>query len=370
MKDNHPSPPDSRHIAPLLQGEAELTHNHEPTGPIVLSTRIRLARNLAHTPFPGWAKETQRVEILRRCLEALQSLSQLKDGIVLKTTDLSMLEKQILLERHLISRELMSARHAAGVCISNDQSLSVMVNEEDHLRIQAVRTGLRLEEVWNLINQLDTALERRLEYAFSERIGYLTACPTNVGTGLRASVMLHLPGFVIANQMEQVIRMVNQVGMAVRGLFGEGSDATGSIFQISNQQTLGESEEEIIGRLNNILDALIEKEQLARQKLIAEESQKIFDKIGRAYGILQNGHLLSSDEAMNHLSLLRLAVDLHMLPEDCRGPVDRLFIESQPGHIQHRARREITSSDRDILRASQLREQFASLPHLTYNLDN
>jgi protein arginine kinase len=296
----------------------------------------------------------------------------MKRGLDVSVSELTELEKQILVERHLISRELSGTKAGAGVVISRDQALSVMINEEDHLRIQVLRAGFQLKKAWNAVNELDTALEDQLDYAFSPTLGYVTACPTNLGTAMRASAMMHLPALVIASQMEKVVRAVNQLGMVVRGLFGEGSDASGSIFQISNQTTLGESEEEIIKRLGSVLNSIIEHELNAREKLIEADAGKLFDKIGRAYGILQNSHLLSSGEAMNLLSLIRLGIDLNIYPESSRPVVDRLFIEAQPGHLQHAQKGEFEPGQRDLLRATRLRTEFASFvrPNFPANATN
>ncbi len=356
------------HIQPLLDTPSELIGGGAPTGPVVLSTRVRLARNLRDMPFPGWAKETQRRDILFRCLAATDGLSQMKRSLTLRMDELTELEKQVLVERHLISRELSSASIGAGVVISRDQSCSIMINEEDHLRIQVMRSGFHFKRTWKAIDALDSAMEECLDFAFSPELGYLTACPTNVGTGMRASVMMHLPALVLSGQMEKVIRAVNQLGIAVRGLFGEGSDASGSIFQISNQQTLGESEDEILKRLTAVLQTVVDQEENARHKLLETEPLKLFDKIGRSYGALQNGHLLSSAEAMNFLSLIRLAVDLKILPEEARSQIDRLFIETQPGHIQITHPGMAETSRRDALRARMLRARMKDIPAL--NFDN
>ncbi len=353
-------------IKPLIDAKAELTHNDDMAGPIVLSTRTRLARNLNDIPFPGWANESQRRDVLSACMSALSKQPVMNKGTQLAMENLDDLDKQVLTERHLISRELSQGHKESGVFISRNQACSVMVNEEDHLRIQMMRIGMQLNNLWNEINGFDSEIEADLDYAFSADIGYLTACPTNVGTGLRASAMLHLPGLVIAHHMEKVIRMVNQLGIAVRGLFGEGTDATGSIFQISNQQTLGESEEQIIRRLCNVLDAVIEQENNAREKLLEDKGNKIFDKIGRARGVLTNCHLISSDEAMNHLSLMRLAIDMKLLPEVHRQLIDRMMIEIQPGHIQYTLKKTVEQTERDHERARLLREQFSDLPALEF----
>jgi protein arginine kinase len=354
-------------IKPLLDANAELTSGGAPGEPIVMSSRIRLARNLDGRSFPGWAKKTQRREILSACEKAVAQLPQMQNGTVLRLDDLSELERQVLVERHLISRELSQAEDASGVIISRDQSCSIMINEEDHLRIQVLRTGHGFEDIWAVIDAIDNQLEALLDFAFSEDLGYLTACPTNLGTGMRASVMLHLPGLVMTSDMEKVIRAVNQMGMVVRGLFGEGSDATGSLFQISNQQTLGESEQEIIKRLEReAIGSIIEQEKNARARLLETKPDKVHDKIGRAYGILQNGHLLSSAEAMNHLSLLRLGIDCGFIDERWRVAVDRLLIELQPGHIQLAAHEPIESDMRDTARARLLREEIGRIPPLSF----
>jgi protein arginine kinase len=355
-------------IAPLFEAQTEPADAAAGKCAIVLTTRIRLARNLAGQPFPGWAKEAQRSAMLAESLAAVADLPQMKKGLSLTVEELSDLEKQILVERHLISRELSGSKHGSGVVISHDQTASVMINEEDNLRIQVMRPGFQLKKVWNAINAIDSELEEKLNYAFSPTLGYLTACPTNLGTGMRASVMMHLPALVISSQMEKVVRAVNQLGMVVRGLFGEGSDASGSIFQISNQTTLGESEEDIIKRLSSVLNTIIEHELNARAKLIEADSSKLFDKIGRAFGILQNGRLLTSAEAMNLLSLIRLGVDLGVFPEARRPVVDRLFIEAQPGHVQYAAHGAFESAQRDQLRAQFLRAEFADFGPLDFNV--
>jgi protein arginine kinase len=348
-------------IASLIATPSELTDNASSKTAIVLMTRIRLARNLAGQPFPGWARPAQRTLVLETCREAVAATAPMKRSLSVAVSELSDLEKQILVERHLISRELSGSPQGSGVVISRDQTFSVMVNEEDHLRIQVLRAGFQLKKAWSAINELDTALEGSLDFAFSPTLGYLTACPTNLGTALRGSAMMHLPALVIAGQMEKVVRAVNQLGMVVRGLFGEGSDASGSIFQISNQTTLGESEDEIIKRLASVLQSIIEHELNARAKLLEADSGKVFDKIGRAYGILQNSHLLSSSEAMNLLSLIRLGVDLGVFSDAFRSVIDRLFIEAQPGHLQHAQKAPCEPGQRDLLRAARLRSEFANL---------
>jgi protein arginine kinase len=355
-------------LSRIIESKTALTTGGHPAEPIVLSTRIRLARNIAPYPFPGWAKTSQRLVLQEQLMESVAATEAMKAGFKLDLSATDEFERLVLVERHLISRELGEAEEGAGVVFSADQGLSVMVNEEDHLRLQAVASGFNFKSTWSTIDALDSSLEETLDYAYSPELGYLTACPTNLGTGLRASAMLHLPGLVIQDHIEKVIRMVNQLGMAVRGQFGEGSEATGSIFQISNQQTLGENEAEIIDRLRSILTAVIEQEQNARQKILEEKPHKLFDKIGRAYGILKNGHLLSSEETMNLLSLMRLAVDLGMLPQDHRAKVDQLLMEIQPGHLQYFAHRSVEPEERDRQRATLIRKEYAEIPPLNFDL--
>ncbi len=355
-------------IESLIKSDtAELTQSTKKGAPVVLSTRVRLARNLANTPFPERASSSQRSDTLSKCAEQIASLGPMQQGAFFDVAELSDLEKQVLVERHLISRELCESESGSGVFINKDQTCSVMINEEDHLRIQFLKTGFNLRSVWKQIDRFDSSLEGGLDVAFSHEFGYLTACPTNLGTALRASVMLHLPGLVISDHMEKVIRAVNQLGITVRGLYGEGSDATGHVFQISNQQTLGESEEAIMSRLGNVFKSIIDHEINARFKYLEENRARLLDQIGRAFGVLQNAHVLNSNEALNLLSLMRLAVDFGMLPEDNRSDVDRLFIECQPGHIQYAAGEGIEPAARDLSRADKLRKEFMQLPSLDFD---
>jgi protein arginine kinase len=230
-----------------------------------------------------------------------------------------------------------------------------MINEEDHLRMQALLPGFQLAEVWRAIDRLDTGLEQSLDYVFSRELGYLTACPTNVGTGIRVSAMLHLPALVLDEQITQIIQAVNKLGLAVRGLYGEGTEALGNVFQVSNQMTLGEAEAEIVERLSKVVAQVIEHEDNARARLLEKESKVVFNHIGRAYGILANAHSVSSKEAINLLSLLRLGIDLGTLPGASRTLVDELAIVTQPAHLQASHTDKLTAEQRDIRRADMLR---------------
>ena len=333
---------------------------------VVLSSRIRLARNLKDFLFPNCANTSQRCDILSKVEAALKQERQFDKGFFYRIEELSQLEKRVLVERHLISRELCEKENGSGVFVSSDQSCSVMINEEDHMRIQFLKNGFNLNALWKVVNQFDDLMDGLLPYAFSNEYGYLTACPSNLGTGLRASVMMHLPGLYISENIDKVIRASNQLGLAVRGLFGEGSEASGHIYQISNQQTLGESEKDLLNRLGGILKNILEHELNARYKYIEDHKEALLDKIGRSYGVLRNAHIMNSDEAMNHLSFMRLAVDLGLFEEEFRGLIDHLFMEIQPGHIQYPSG-DVSVELRDIRRAEILRNNFKKLPFLNFD---
>lgn len=332
--------------------------------PITLSTRIRLARNLKEFPFPGKAEEEQRKQVLNRCIDVMNGMESLCESTSLEVDDLSELDRQILVEKHLISPELSQMDEGSGIVLSNDRNCCVMINEEDHLRIQVLQPGLEFEKVWKRADELDSGIESKVNYAFDAELGFLTACPTNLGTGLRASAMMHLPGLVMSKNMDKVINAVNQLGIAVRGLFGEGSDASGSIFQISNQQTLGESEGAIIDRLDETLKNIVRQEKFAREKLMQDDGLRLIDKISRAIGTLKSCRLIQSSEAMDLLSLVRLATDFNIMPERFRSLADRLYIEIQPGHVQLSAGKAVEPSDRDKLRADLVRKEFSRAPQL------
>lgn len=336
--------------------------------PVTLSTRIRLARNLREFPFPGRAETSQKRAVLSKCMDALSDVKGLNDSFSVEVDDLSELDRQILVEKHLISPELSQVEEGSGIVLSEDRNCCIMINEEDHLRIQVLRPGLDFGSVWKVADALDTGIESAISYAYDGELGFLTACPTNLGTGMRASAMMHLPGLVMSKNMDKVINAVNQLGIAVRGLFGEGSDANGSIFQISNQQTLGESETAIIDRLDNTLKNIVRQENFAREKLLQDDGVRLTDKMSRAIGILKTCYLIQSSEAMDCLSLVRLASDFGMLPEKYRNLADRMFIEVQPGHVQLSAGKPVEAAFRDSLRAELLRKEFLRTPQIDSSL--
>lgn len=333
-----------------------------PHHQIVVSSRVRLARNLANFPFPGWAKKNERLQILEAIKPQVELLPEMSDAFSVYSQDLSALEKQVLVERHLISREHAAKGLGSAVVMNRRQTLSIMINEEDHLRMQAIRSGLQLKSVFKMIDKLDSLLEERLDFAFSPQLGYLTACPTNVGTGMRASAMVHLPALVLSDQINQVIQAVNKIGLAVRGLYGEGTEALGNLFQVSNQTTLGEKEEDIIARLHKVIEQIIEHEQNARQMLLQKKPNTLLDNIGRGYGILQHAYSMNSKEALNLLSFMKLGIDLGFFPEPCRQPVDQLFMETQPAHLQKGTSQKLAADERDSLRAEIIRSKLAAFP--------
>jgi protein arginine kinase len=241
--------------------------------------------------------------------------------------------------------------------LSRDEVLCVMINEEDHLRMQALLPGLQVDNAWLAIDRFDTALESALDFAFCKRRGYLTACPTNLGTGIRVSAMLHLPGLVLGEQINQIIQAVNKLGLAVRGLHGEGTEALGNVFQVSNQMTLGETELDIVERLNKVLLQIIDHEENARAKLLENKAKMVYNHIGRAYGILANSHSISSKETMNLLSLFRLGIDLSLFPGSRAAMIEELFIITQPAHLQNARAGKLSAEKRDILRANLLRDR-------------
>jgi protein arginine kinase len=256
----------------------------------------------------------------------------------------------------LISRELAAKDEGCGVLVSPDDCLTIMGNEEDHIRIQSLRPGLALAEAWKAADQVDDQLEAELTYAFSPKLGYLTSCPSNVGTGMRASVMLHLPGLVLMEEMDPVINGISKIGLAVRGLWGEGTEAAGNMFQVSNQITLGRREDEIIAHLEQIVLELIEHENNARIRLMNDRSLVVEDHVARALGILSNARMMSSGEALNLLSTLRLGIDLGLVDEFSRRDIDMLFIATQPAHLQKQTGQALEPDARDAKRANMLRD--------------
>ncbi len=336
----------------LLQRSAWMA---ETDSPVVISSRVRLARNLEDFPFPhvlGPEGAGQVEHLVSQVLTDIEgNIGRLR---YMSLTELNSIERQVLIEKHLISPSLGGSIGARGVALATDHRFAVMVNEEDHVRIQVLLPGNQLLETHRLAMELDDALEAKLDFAYRESQGYLTACPTNVGTGLRASVMVHLPGLSIMKQAQQVLGALTRLGLAVRGLYGEGSQAFGHMFQVSNQITLGKSEEDILTHLDAVTGQIVEHELQARKLLQDQMPMLLEDKVWRARGTLQNARLLSSEDAMHLLSHDRLGSDLGLLSK-IKDSFTSLIVDTRPGCLQNILDRELDPSQRDEERARLIR---------------
>lgn len=339
----------------LAGGCGEWLKGSGPESDIVMSSRIRLARNLADYPFIRRCTDIDRANIESTVRERLSTDERLKDMTFIDVADLETLDRQFLVERQLISREHADADGARAVGIDKGEGMSLMVNEEDHLRLQVMKSGFDLQGAWKHINEVDDIIEEHLAYAFDKQLGYLTACPTNVGTGVRVSVLVHLPALVITNHIEKVFRSLQRINLVVRGMYGEGSQAMGDFYQVSNQITLGKCEEELIKQVGDVVPVLIEYERKARKYLISGENQHdLFDKVSRAYGTLQNAQQISSEETLYLLSQVRMGINLGLIG-DLEIPVlNKLLIHTQPAHLQKLNKTELTTSERNKERANYL----------------
>jgi len=305
-----------------------------PSPEIVMSTRVRLARNFRDHRFVHRSDEHELRQILEEAVHGVRESRALDGETVIWTHEISEADRRFLMERHLVSSEIVSNSRPAAVIVGPDECVSVMVNEEDHLRIQTMQSGFQPSKTWEMADEIDSGLEKRLAYAFSEQWGYLTACPTNTGTGLRVSVLIHLPGLVLTGQIARALKGIAQVGLAVRGLYGEGSEAMGNFFQVSNQTTLGQSESEIIESLERVTRQVIEHEGRARRILLKDAKPQIEDKVWRAFGLLKYGRLMRPPEVMNLCSAIRLGLGLGMLSGLSYGLLNGLMVLSQPAHVE------------------------------------
>jgi protein arginine kinase len=340
----------------LLNRNAEWLRGAGPEAKIVVSSRLRFARNISGFAFPGRAKAAARKQVRKHVEKKLGSSRLMHGSLYVHLDELEELDRQFLVERHLISREHARGDLGGALAIDNKEVISLMINEEDHLRMQVLYSGFQLREALSLINRLDDEMEAVMNYAFLPSVGYLTACPTNVGTALRASVMLHLPGLVFVNQINQVLQAIVKLGLAVRGLYGEGTEASGNLFQISNQVTLGITEEDIVTNLQKVINQIIGHEKKARQALYQKNRKALEDRVCRAYGLLSSARIISSKETIDLLSTLKLGLDFQLADFDL-GSINELFIITQPAHLQKQARKELKPEERDILRADLIREK-------------
>ena len=350
-------------IDQLLRSPVSFLADSGPEEDIALSSRIRLARNLAGRPFPAAASLESRQEVCELVSQAAAGSGVLgcPDCYSFDPAEMSPLDREILFERRLASRDFLERDGGTRLLVRADESSSIMVNEEDQLRIQTLRPGFQLDEVWRVINALDDELSAKLDCAFDDKLGYLTSCPTNVGTGMRASVMLHLPGLVLSGQIGPTIQGVAKLNLAVRGIFGEGTDNRGNLYQVSNQSTLGESETQIIERLNTVISQLIAQEKIARQQLILRDRFALLDHVGRSYGILRHAYRITTEEALNSLSGIRIGVDLGMFNTVDIKMVNELFLAINPAHLQKRAGKELSAPERDICRAALCRDKLKGI---------
>jgi len=345
----------------LLKNRVSWLADCGPEEDIAISSRIRLARNLEGVPFPIAASPQQLLSSMSAVQVAINKSGCINAPVSFELSKIKELDRKLLFERRLISREFLNERQGTGLAVSIDEMFGIMINEEDHLRIQAMKPGFQLKEAWASLTEIDDCLAAELPYAFDNSLGFLTSCPTNVGTGMRASVMLHLPGLVLSSQINSVIQGVSKLGLAVRGIFGEGTENTGNLFQVSNQSTLGEQEEQIIDRLSAVIKQIISHEKNARHELLEKKQNFLLDHVGRAYGVLRHAYTISSQETLNSLSALRIGVDLGMFTSIDLHTVNELFILIQPAHLQKYAGKELSSEERDVFRASLAREKLKNI---------
>lgn len=342
----------------LLNHTSEWLRGTGPNANIVISSRIRLARNLSKFPFPHRGSKKQSEEVLSIVEETAKKLKYLKNTTSFILAELDAVDKQFLVERHLMSLEHTQKTNSKAVIIDTDEIIAIMINEEDHLRIQVMQSGFNLLEAWGIINAIDDSLAKELSFAFIPEWGYLTACPTNTGTGLRGSVMLHLPALVMTRQINRVLAAIAKLSFTTRGLFGEGTEATGNFFQISNQVSLGHSEEGIIENINGLIRQIIEQENQAREVLLSRSRALLEDRINRSFGILKSAYIISSNETIELLSMVRLGCDLGIVNKNIdRCTINELFLLTQPAHLQKMENKKLSSQERDVKRAEILRNK-------------
>lgn len=324
---------------------------------IVMATRVRLARNLRGYCFPIAATEAEALATDKMIAGVLLDRMDQQEYAYIRMSNLSSLDKEILVEKHLISPQLTNPKRQGAVVLSGDETVSIMINEEDHIRIQCILPGLQLEEALKQANEVDDILEKELPYAFDEQFGYLTSCPSNTGTGMRASVMMHLPALTMTKQMNKIVPAISRLGIVVRGSYGEGSKAPGNVYQVSNQVTLGKTEEEILAELSNVTARLIAHERQARKNLLEKSRIALEDRLYRSLGTLVYARLLQSGEAAKCLSDVRLGVDLGLIEGVDVSIMNELMIFMQPGFLQQYANAELTQEERDVFRAKLFRER-------------
>ncbi len=331
-----------------------------PESDVVVSSRIRAARNIIGMPFPHLLNIEDSKDIFQSIKAAVESDElKIKFGGLnfCEMSSLSAVERQILVEKHLISPDLLENYPQKAVAIKDDETISIMVNEEDHLRMQSILPGFQLTKAWEIVDNLDDSLETMLDYAYCEQLGYLTACPTNTGTGLRASVMMHLPALVMINRIKDVLGTVSKLGLTVRGLYGEGTDASGNLFQLSNQVTMGQTESDIIANIISVAEQIINNERAARDALMKERRELIEDKVGRAYGVLRYAGIMTSEEAVRLLSDLRLGVSLGIIKDLPIGLVTELMVAIRPAFLVKDSVKDVSNFAIRVKRAALIKKR-------------
>ena len=329
-----------------------------PLRDVVLSSRIRLARNIADIPFPSIMKPEHGEQVANKVRDSFNDRkpSDTLNFAFMHMRDVPVVERQILVEKHLASQDLMKQYGISSILLDTSEKITVMINEEDHIRMQCILPGFQLNQAWELLNQVDDTIEDHVEYAFHEELGYLTSCPTNVGTGLRSSVMMHLPALTMNKQMNVILQTISKIGLTARGIYGEGSEALGNIYQISNQITLGPSEEEIINNLILACRQIVEKERIARRALYKTASIQFDDAIWRGFGILQNARVLELKEFMTLVSQLRMGLSMGLITGFTLEQIDGLMTAGQPANVVKKAGRAVESNEIDIARAEVIRQ--------------
>jgi len=346
----------------LTRTSGEWLRGTGPESDIVISSRIRLARNVADFPFCQRSDEVASESVGTMLQEYISSLESFPDLEFLSVHEMEQLDRKFLVERQLISREHADSEGWRGAMVEPRESVSLMINEEDHLRMQVIRSGFALDECWEQINRIDDELEEHVSFAFSDEFGYLTSCPTNAGTGMRVSVMLHLPALVMTKEIQKVFQAMQKMSLAVRGLYGEGSQAMGDFYQISNQVTLGKSESQIIQTVKKVIPDILSYERRARTALIKEDRQRLHDQISRALGVLSSARQITSEETMELLSSVRLGINLGLVDDIEIPTVNELFMHTQPAHLQKIRRETLGQDERNVVRASYLRERLTNAP--------
>ena len=341
----------------FINKKSEWIKSNGPQSNIAMSTRVRVARNIEKNIYFNRANDNEREETLTKIMKEAAKSNFLKDAIFIKIRDISDLDKTFLVERHLMSKEHMREVTHKGLVVDEKEVVSAMINEEDHIRLQVMQSGCNIMEAWRIVDEIDTDLSKHMRFDYSNKFGYLTSCPTNTGTGLRASVMLHLSALVMTRQIESVFDAISKLGLTIRGFYGEGTEAFGDFFQISNQVALGYSEMDILDNLERIIKKVILQEETTRQKLMEKKREEISDRIFRSYGTLKSARIITSNETIKLLSSVRLGIDLGLVKDTDINSINEVLVLTQPAHLQKLSGKEVGPYERDIKRADLIRER-------------